>query len=107
MLPQILTANEQGKQRFTPKEQIKFAPATQTAFDHTGNRITHRTMPDGSRAADHNGSMGNVTVARMGPDGNIETYCTTDEANAKAWMAGEIGVRPAASTLVPARSDQP
>ena len=39
--------------------------------------------------AEHNGTMGNVTVARLGADGRLETLCTTDEKAAKTWMAGE------------------
>ena len=59
--------------------------------------LTHSTLADGSVIADHNGSMGNVTVARMGPGGIIETFCTTDETAARAWMAGEDGKQKTAS----------
>lgn len=100
--PQPLIAAEPGEHRYTPKEQIAFSPATMRAFDHSGQAVIHSIMPDGSHAADHNGSMGNVTVARIGPDGAIETFCTTDEAAAKAWMAGEDGRKLATSLNPPA-----
>jgi len=87
--PQLLIAAEPGEHRYTPKQQISFSPTTMRAFDHSGKAVIHRKMVDGSHAADHNGSMGNVTVARLGPDGMIETFCTTDETAAKVWMAGE------------------
>ena len=87
--PQIVLAADPSGHKFTPKEQINFAPATRTAFDHSGSRVIHSTLADGSRFADHNGSMGNVTVARLGADGTMETFCTTDESAARAWMAGE------------------
>jgi len=100
--PQLLIAAEPGEHRYTPKEQIAFSPATMLAFDHSGQSVIHSKMADGSQVADHNGSMGNVTVARIGPDGVIETFCTTDEAVAKAWMAGEDGKNLAASLNPPA-----
>jgi len=87
--PQVLFAADPSEHKFTPKEQIKFAPATRAAFDHSGSRVIHSTLADGSQFADHNGSMGNVTVARLGADGTMETFCTTDESAARAWMAGE------------------
>lgn len=90
-LPLTSTAAEQDKHSYTPKDQITFAPATMAAFDHSGKKITHRTLADGSLATEHNGTMGNVTVARLGPDGKIETFCTTDSEAARAWMAGETG----------------
>lgn len=100
--PQLLFAAEPGEHRYTPKEQIVFSSATMRAFDHSGQAVIHRKMPDGSHVADHSGSMGNVTVARMGPDGVIETFCTTDETDARAWMAGEGGPKPVASINPPA-----
>jgi len=87
--PQILLAAEQDQHRYTQKEQIVFSEATRTAFDHSGKAMTRTSQVDGSQAVQNNGSAGNVTVARLGPDGNIETYCTTDIESARSWMAGE------------------
>jgi hypothetical protein len=71
----------------TPKEAIVLSAETEAAFDRSGKRLTSRSMPDGSVVSDHNGSLQNVTVARVGPDGRIETYCTTDREAAVNWMA--------------------
>jgi hypothetical protein len=94
---QMVFAVEEAEHRYTAKERITFSPATKRAFDRSGKTITHSTRADGSSSSEHNGSMGNVTVARMGPDGTVETYCTSDEPAARAWMAGEFGWSPAVS----------
>lgn len=93
-LPQALNATEQTEYQYTPIEQIVFAASTRRAFDHSGKMLTHIVHADGSASAEHNGSMGNVTVARLGPDGRIETFCTTEISVARDWMAGETGKRP-------------
>lgn len=97
---QMVFAAEAAEHRYTAKERIAFSPATQRAFDRSGKHITHSKRADGSSMSEHNGSMGNVTVARLGPDGKVETYCTSDERAAKAWMAGEFGRKPAVSPTV-------
>jgi len=89
--PQLGFSAENPEIAYTPKEQINFNVSTLKAFDHSGKSITHSVHTDGAVSADHNGSMGNVTVARIGANGNIETFCTTDERAAKAFMAGELG----------------
>jgi hypothetical protein len=71
----------------TPRDAIVLSDETEVAFDHSGKRVTSRTMPDGTVVSNHNGSLQNVTVARVGPDGRIETYCTTDREAAVDWMA--------------------
>jgi hypothetical protein len=96
----MVFAAEEAAHRYTAKERIAFSPATKRAFDRSGKTITHSTRADGSSSTEHNGSMGNVTVARMGPDGTVETYCTSDEPAAKAWMAGEFGRSPTVSPSV-------
>jgi len=85
----LAIAAETGEPEPTAGNQITFAPSTEAAFDHSGSRVIHSILADGSRFADHNGSMGNVSVARLGADGNIETFCTTDEAAARAWLTAE------------------
>jgi len=92
--PQMGLAEDREEHRYTPKDKISFTLPSMAAFDHSGKMVTHHVLADGSKSADHNGSLGNVTVARMGPDGKVETYCTTDADSAKDWMAGEIGQRP-------------
>ena len=99
--PQAINAAGQEQSGYTPEENIQFSNATRIAFDHSGQRVIRSTLADGTQVADHNGSMGNITVARMGADGNIETFCTTDEAAAKAWMAGGGGKKPATSLNAP------
>lgn len=71
----------------TPLEDIQFDEATLKAFDRSGQFVTTRTHADGSIETELNGSFQNVTVARIGPGGTIETYCTTDDRDAKNWMA--------------------
>ena len=97
---QLVFAVEEAEHRYTAKESIAFSPATKRAFDRSGKTITHSRRADGSSSSEHNGSMGNVTVARMGPDGTVETYCTGDESAASAWMAGEFERSPAISPSV-------
>ena len=87
--PPILLAAEQDRHRYTQKDQIEFTETTRTAFDHSGKPLTRTLQVSGSQVVENNGSAGNVTVARLGPDGNIETYCTTDIEAARSWMAGE------------------
>jgi hypothetical protein len=41
-----------------------------------------------------------VTVARLGANGVVETYCTGDMDAAKAWMAGEFDVNPATAVTI-------
>lgn len=105
--PQLLLAAEQDKHRYTQKEQIVFSEATRTAFDHRGKSLTRTLQVDGSQAVENNGSAGNVTVARLGPDGNIETYCTTDIEAARSWMAGEGVNQTKASIDSPVMKKQP
>jgi hypothetical protein len=69
-----------------PEEVLPFAKATEKAFDRTGKYQTHQTHADGSSSTEHNGSLQNVTVARIGPNGKIETYCTTEQSSAIAFM---------------------
>jgi hypothetical protein len=73
----------------TPEERIEFSASSQRAFDRSGHVVTHHILPGGTVMAKHNGSVGNITVARRAADGTIETFCTTDLAAAKAWMAGD------------------
>ena len=87
--PQLLNAAGQDQHRYTPKDQIDYTEATRTAFDHSGKTLSRSVQTDGSIAVENNGSAGNVTVARLGPDGKIETFCTTDILLARSWMAGE------------------
>lgn len=105
--PPILLAAEQDQHRYTPKDQIVFTKATRTAFDHSGQSLTRTLNVDGSAAVENNGSAGNVTVARLGPDGNIETYCTTDIEAARSWMAGESASQATVTIDSPVMEKQP
>lgn len=75
-------------------KKVQFQPETEVAFDHSGKFITHKTAANGVQTAHNNGSMQNVTVARLGANGKIETYCTTDKAAAVAWMNATPGKPP-------------
>ena len=100
--PQVLLAAEQTGQtghKYTPKEQIVFSQDDMVAFDRSGKYATTRTLADGSTITEYNGSMMNVTVARMGPDGKVETYCTSSAEAARTWMAGEFDTRPASPDI--------
>jgi hypothetical protein len=95
-----LTATSAGPSEVpaTPRESIVLSEATELAFDRSGRFVTTETRPDGSIISHHNGSMQNVTVARVGPDGQIETFCTTDKEKAVDWIARSRG-RPSNSNL--------
>lgn len=103
--PLFVAAEEKVGHKFTAKGRIVFAPTSQAAFDHSGTLVSQTVLADGSMMAEHNGSLGNVTVARLGSDGKLETFCTSDEDAAKSWMAGEDMVTNPAS-LNPSRSDR-
>jgi len=87
LIPISTAAAETSEVPSTPREAISLSAETELAFDHSGKRVTSRSLPDGSVVSNHNGSLQNVTVARMGPDGKIETFCTTDREAAVDWMA--------------------
>lgn len=87
LLPFALTAAEPGKVPRTPLDQIHFDAATKRAFDRSGQYVTRKVKADGTVQTELNGSFQNVTVARVGPGGVIETYCTTNEQDARNWMA--------------------
>lgn len=95
-LPALAPASED---RTATGETIEFAPVSKAAFDRSGTRVSHRFLPGGAMLAEHNGTMGHVTVARLGADGRMETLCTTDENAARAWMADEPVHRPKHAVL--------
>ncbi|MGA9572939.1 MAG: hypothetical protein WBS20_03215 [Lysobacterales bacterium] len=68
-------------------DEYEFSSSTVAAFDHSGKRVTHQTLPNGTVLAEHNGTLGHVMVARVGADGRIETFCTEHEQYARNWMA--------------------
>ena len=86
--PVVLAAGGPGEQQYPAQEDIRFSPAVERAFDYSGDLVTQITLPDGTVFASHNGTMQNVTVARVGPDGNIQTLCTSSRAEAAAFLAG-------------------
>jgi hypothetical protein len=98
--PQLSFAAE-NEHQYTAKDQIRFSPETGIAFDRTGKFAVSRTLADGSTITELNGSMRSVTVARMGPDGKVETYCTSDAEAARSWMAGEFDTQAATIQVVP------
>lgn len=105
--PQLAMAVEEVEHKYTDKEQITFSLPTMAAFDHSGKMVAHKTLSNGTEVADYNGSMGNVTVARLGPDGRVETYCTSSIEAAKSFMSGEGGRKPAARLSTPVMEKNP
>lgn len=91
LFPLTLNAADPGKVPGTPREEIRFDESTSRAFDRSGKFVTSTAKADGSVHTALNGSFQNVMVARLGPDGVIETYCTTNEEDAKNWMARTDG----------------
>ena len=83
LLSTLLTAVAQ------PERKIQFTPETQLAFSRDNARTTVKTLENGSQVVEFNGSRQLVTVARIGPDGKVETFCTAHEKLAKAFLAGE------------------
>ena len=63
-----LNANGQSEAVNLRAQPLVFTPMTLKAFDRSGKAVIH--------------------VARMRADGVIETYCTTNEPVASAWLAG-------------------
>lgn len=85
--PLPLGAAEPPVNTASPEARVEFTPRIRKAFDQSGKAVIHSKLPDGSSMADHNATLGHVTLARIGPDGRIETFCTTDETEASAWMS--------------------
>jgi len=75
-------------------EIVRFVEDTERAFDRSGKYVSQHVHADGSQSAEYNGSMQNVTVARRGTDGKIETFCTTDQTAAIEWMTSPGGGLP-------------
>ena len=96
--PRTLNAADPTKVPRTPLDEVHFEPSTTRAFDRSGQYVTTKAKADGTVQTELNGSFQNVTVARMGPDGTIETYCTTGEQDAKNWMARVDGRPDSAAT---------
>ena len=101
--PLLAMAVEEAEHQYTSKEIIIFPPEAMVAFDRSGKFVTSRTLADGSTITEFNGSMVNVTVARLGPDGKVETYCTSNAEAARSWMAGEFDTKPETTQIVPIR----
>lgn len=111
LFPLTLTAAEPGKVPRTPLDQIHFDASTTRAFDRSGKYVTTKVHANGTVQTEVNGSFQNVTVARIGANGVIETYCTTSEQDAKNWMARMNGrpdsTAPSTTFSPPARDKTP
>jgi hypothetical protein len=91
VFPPALLADPSGEVPRTSVDQIHFDASTTRAFDRSGRYVTTKVKADGTVHTELNGSFQNVTVARIGANGVIETYCTTSEQDAKNWMARADG----------------
>jgi hypothetical protein len=106
-LPISVLAAEPDKLPATPRAEIHFTPTTERAFDRSGRHVKVDERPDGTRLINLNGSFQNVSVARIGPGGAIETLCTTSEEAAKTWMAREGDTNVGVGTAVDQPAVQP
>lgn len=97
--PQFLLAAESVDLRETELQKIQFDTITKMAFDHSGKYVTSRILPDGSTMFNMNGRLRSVTVARLGENGKIDTYCTPNENDAKNWMVDRSASVPARVVL--------
>ena len=88
---------------FPARDDIVLVPQTQQAFDRTGTRNIEVTLSNGTIISDHNETLQSVTVARLGPDGSVETLCTEDKAQALDFMSGKgiASVPPTRTALLP------
>ncbi|MBT8061549.1 MAG: hypothetical protein KJO85_02635 [Gammaproteobacteria bacterium] len=88
--PSLFAAGDSTSENDRERGNISFDASTEAAFDRSGNHITHSFGPDGVLLADHHGTMGSVTVARIGVSGDLEYLCTTDKEAAINFMSGGI-----------------
>jgi hypothetical protein len=81
-------AQDRGEIEFPDRSSIELGAETERALDRTGQVHVEVALPSGAVLSDHNGAMQNVTVARLGPDGDIETLCTDNREAALDFLAG-------------------
>mgnify|MGYP001813021798 FL=1 len=89
VLPNPLVADGQPGSGEVLTASRSFSPVTRMAFDHKGVVVTHSMRANGVKEAEHHGTLGHVTVARIGADGKLEVLCTSGEDTARTWLAGE------------------
>lgn len=87
-LPALALAQDPGDIAFPDRSEIELGAETERALDRSGSAHVESVTPDGLVLMDHNGAMQNVTVARLGPGGEIETLCTSSREEALDFLAG-------------------
>lgn len=88
LAPTLAIAQDREDIQFPERDTIELGAETERAFDRSGEAHVDRALPGGAVLSDHAGAMQNVTVARLGPDGNIETLCTDSREEALNFLAG-------------------
>ncbi|MEE4175788.1 MAG: hypothetical protein V2I57_16205 [Xanthomonadales bacterium] len=86
--PAITLAQDPGVIEFPDRSEIDLGAETERALDRSGSAHVETVTPSGVALLDHNGAMQNVTVARLGPDGKIDTLCTSNREEALDFLAG-------------------
>lgn len=91
--PSAFSAEDPASPGDAEPGNISFSPSIEAAFDHSGKHVTHSFDADGMLMAEYHGTMGSVSVARVGADGRIEQLCTTDREAAVRFMSGAVQQR--------------
>lgn len=88
LLPLVAAAQDPDTTWFPDRDAIELGVQTERAFDRSARAHVDTPLPSGAVLTDHKGTMQNVTVARLTPDGEIETLCTDNREEALDFLAG-------------------
>ncbi|MDJ0654225.1 MAG: hypothetical protein QNJ40_08735 [Xanthomonadales bacterium] len=80
-------AAEKGKPEL--EKPIQLSEKTRLAFDRSPERAQVHQHADGMKVVEFNGTRQMVMMARIGPDGTVETFCTDSEHQAHQFLTGE------------------
>ena len=82
--PQKVSPSNSGKILQESQQNLKFL---QTIMQRNSDTISFTKNPDGSRAADLNGTFKTVSVAKRLPDGTLDIQCFETYEALKAFMS--------------------
>lgn len=88
LVPIDVAAQDPETMTFPERDAIELGAKTERAFDRSGQAHVDTPLPSGASLSAHNGAMQNVTVARLTPDGEVETLCTDNREEALDFLAG-------------------
>ena len=88
LAPIDVAAQDPDTVTFPERDAIELGAETERAFDRSAQAHLDRPLPNGVLLSVHNGAMQNVTVARLTPDGEVETLCTDSREEALDFLAG-------------------